>query len=269
MFAALENSGARNGGAGKNATLAAVQERSTTTTATLSGSKALASRKRESSDDNPKSSEEKKRKVMEGIAPKETNSDSDISTTALYEQIDAAQKRVASLKQRLSQTAPKLSQKNTESKFKTPAAKNRGDKHAAEKTPGSSGKRGASRKVEAYDINNVVSAQGPAKYVERAIHETIATPKVRAASTYFSPAQITTDGESSDEDVSDAVYIERHAKLEVDERAARTPLVRGRSAQKQPPTPTGKQVSLFDVGADDASPNSAADATTTTLTDSN
>jgi len=64
------------------------------------------------------------------------------------------------------------------------------------------------------------------------------------------------------------VYIERHAKLEVDERAARTPLARGRSAQKQPPTPSGKQVSLFDVDVDDASPNSTAEAATTTLTNS-
>jgi hypothetical protein len=268
MFAALENSGSKGGRAAKKKTMPAPQEPSTTTTAELSGSKALGSGKRKSSEDNPKSSEEKKRKVMEAIVPKETNSDSDISTTALYEQIDAAQKRVASLKQRLSQTAPKLSQKNSESKFKTPASKSRGDKHAAEKTPGSSGKRGTSRKAEAYDINNVISAQGPAKYVERAIHETIATPKVRAASTYVSPAQIATDGESSDEDVSDAVYIERHAKLEVDERAARTPLARGRSAQKQPPTPSGKQVSLFDVDVDDASPNSTAEAATTTLTNS-
>ena len=95
-----------------------------TTTAQLSGSKAAGSTKELVDHANPKS--EKKCKVMEGIEPKETNSDSDISTTALYEQIDAAQKRVASLKERLNQTAPKLSQKTLDGKFKTPRRRRRG-----------------------------------------------------------------------------------------------------------------------------------------------
>ena len=95
-----------------------------TTTAQLSGSKAAGSTKELVDHANPKS--EKKCKVMEGIEPKETNSDSDISTTALYEQIDAAQKRVASLKERLNQTAPKLSQKTLDGKFKTPTPKTKG-----------------------------------------------------------------------------------------------------------------------------------------------
>lgn len=226
---------------------------STTTTTELSGAKAGGTLKRVASPDtNPKSSEEKKRKVMDGIAPKETNSDSDISTTALYEQIDAAKKRVESLKERLSKTAPKLEkQKSASDKFKTPGSKNRSDKTTSDKTPVSvSGKRLSTRGVDAYDINNVISAQGPAKYVERAIHETIATPRVRAASALTAAFDASTDGESSDEDISDEVYIVRHAKLEAEEKSAREPLVRGRSGQKQA-TPTGKQVSLFDEDVDD------------------
>ncbi len=214
-----------------------------TTTAQLSGSKAAGSTKELVDHANPKS--EKKCKVMEGIEPKETNSDSDISTTALYEQIDAAQKRVASLKERLNQTAPKLSQKTLDGKFKTPTPKTKGEKHG-EKTPRGSGKKLNNRTNNAFDINNVISAQGPAKYVERAIHETITTPKVRQASTFASPPQILTDDESSDEDISDEVFILRHAKLEADERVARAPIVRGRNGHKAAPTPTGKQVSLFD-----------------------
>jgi len=215
------------------------------TTAQLSGSKGAGSTKELGDRAKPKSSE-KKCKVMEGIEPKETNSDSDISTTALYEQIDAAQKRVASLKERLNQTAPKLSQKMLDGKFKTPTPKLKGEKHG-EKTPRGSWKKLNNRTIDAYDINNVISAQGPAKYVERAIHETITTPKVRQASTFASPPQILTDDESSDEDVSDEVYILRHAKLEADERVARAPIVRGRNGQKAATTPTGKQVSLFDA----------------------
>lgn len=226
------------------------------TTAQLSGSKGAGSTKELGDHANPNKSSEKKCKVMEGIEPKETNSDSDISTTALYEQIDAAQKRVASLKERLNQTAPKLSQKMLDGKFKTPTPKSKGEKHG-EKTPRGSGKKLNNRTIDAYDINNVISAQGPAKYVERAIHETITTPKVRQASTFASPPQILTDDESSDEDVSDEVYILRHAKLEADERVARAPIVRGRNGQKAAPTPTGKQVSLFD-----AEPSEHANATT-------
>ena len=233
MFAALENSGSKGGRAAKKKTMPAPQEPSTTTTAELSGSKALGSGKRESSEDNPKSSEEKKRKVMEAIVPKETNSDSDISTTALYEQIDAAQKRVASLKQRLSQTAPKLSQKNSRANLRLRRRRVEATSTRRKRLRGSSGKRGTSRKAEAYDINNVISAQGPAKVCRNALFtKTIATPKVRAASTYVSPAQIATDGESSDEDVSDAVYIERHAKLEVDEPRGRAR--RSRAGRKRP-----------------------------------
>ena len=86
-----------------------------TTTAQLSGSKAAGSEELRRSA-NPKS--EKKCKVMEGIEPKETNSDSDISTTALYEQIDAAQKRVASLKERLNRAGAEISQKTLDGKFK-------------------------------------------------------------------------------------------------------------------------------------------------------
>lgn len=249
MFAILDDLSDKDGGPAKKRSSSGANDPSTTTTTELSGAKAAMSVKREGTpQNNPKSSEAKKRKLMDGIAPKETNSDSDLSTTALYEQIDAAQKRVESLKQRLSQTAPKLTQKGAHGdKFKTPTAKNRGDKTGSDKTPASSsGKRPPSRGIDAYDINNVVSAQGPAKYVERAIHETIATPKVRLASTYAPSFQIVTDGESSDEDISDEVYIFRHSKLEVEERAARAPLVRGRSGQKQAPTPTGKSVSLFD-----------------------
>lgn len=249
MFAVLDDLSDRDGDSAKKRSSSGAKEPSTTTETELSGAKVAISVKRESTPtNNPKSSEEKKRKLMDGIAPKETNSDSDLSTTALYEQIDAAQKRVESLKQRLSKTAPKLAQKGAGGdKFKTPAAKNKGDRNGSDKTPvNSSGKRPPSRGIDAYDINNVVSAQGPAKYVERAIHETIATPKVRQASTYAPSFQIVTDGESSDEDVSDELYIFRHSKLEVEERSARAPLVRGRSGQKQAPTPTGKSVSLFD-----------------------
>ena len=110
---------------------------------------------------------------MEGIEPKETNSDSDISTTALYEQIDAAQKRVASLKRRLNQ-APKLSRKRWAAKFKAPERRGKTRK----KTPRGSGKKLNNRTNDAFDINNVISAQGPAKYVERAIPETITRAKV-------------------------------------------------------------------------------------------
>lgn len=244
LFAPLSEGSGKERSGSKKKTSSGGADPSVTTTAHLNGGKGSGAGKRAGTFTNPKgAASEKKQKVMERIAPKETNSDSDLSTTALYEQIEAAQKRVASLQQRLSAPAPKLmsAQKNDKS-TKTPTTKgNRG----AEKTPGSSAKRRGARTVDAYDIDNVVSAQGPAKYVERPIHETIATPKVRVSKLFSAtPAQVATDGDSSEEDISDEVYIIRHAKLEVDERAARAPLVRGRSAKKSA-GPSGKQMSLM------------------------
>lgn len=244
LFAPLSEGSGKERSGSKKKTSSGGADPSVTTTAHLNGGKGSGAGKRAGTFTNPKgAASEKKQKVMERIAPKETNSDSDLSTTALYEQIEAAQKRVASLQQRLSAPAPKLiaPQKNDKS-TKTPTTKgNRG----AEKTPGSSAKRRGARTVDAYDIDNVVSAQGPAKYVERPIHETIATPKVRVSKLFSAtPAQVATDGDSSEEDISDEVYIIRHAKLEVDERAARAPLVRGRSGKKSA-GPSGKQMSLM------------------------
>ena len=205
-----------------------------------------ASKKRDASvdDANPKTLASKKTKVvMNSIAPKETNSDSDLSTTALYEQIEAANRRLASLKELISKPAPKLAAAQpTKDKAKTPAQKNKHDKHV-EKTPASagSGRKSNNRNVDSYDINNVVSANASAKYVERPIHETIATPRVRASQTFeMTRAQVATDGDSSEEDVSDAVFIFRHAKLEVAEKKARAPLQKARRGEKLPSKPSGK-----------------------------
>ena len=244
LFAPLSEGSGKERSGSKKKTSSGGADPSVTTTAHLNGGKGSGAGKRAGTFNNPKgTASEKKQKVMERIAPRETNSDSDLSTTALYEQIEAAQKRIASLQQRLSAPAPKLmaAQKNDKS-AKTPMTK--GNK-GAEKTPGSSAKRRGARTVDAFDIDNVVSAQGPAKYVERPIHETIATPKVRVSKMFSeTPVQVVTDGDSSEEDISDEVYIMRHAKLEVDERAARAPLVRGRSAKKSS-GPSGKQMSLI------------------------
>ena len=68
----------------------------------------------------------------------------------------------------------------------------------------------------------------------------------RQASTFASPPQILTDDESSDEDISDEVFILRHAKLEADERVAHLAPIVASAMTIKPPSPTGKQVSLFD-----------------------
>ena len=232
-------------------------------TTTHDGMDLSASKKRDGAvDANPKLSASKKQKaVLNSIAPKETNSDSDLSTTALYEQIEAANRRLASLKERISKPAPKLAAAQpTKDKAKTPVQKNKHEKHT-EKTPVSagSGRKSNNRSVDSYDINNVVSANVSAKYVERPIHETIATPRVRASQTFEMTCAQVADGDSSEEDVSDAVFIFRHAKLEVAEKKARAPLQKARRGEKLPTKPSGKgsllgSTPFFTVDAPKAEP---------------
>jgi len=247
MFAPLVQLDDKDKSANENKVNSGGPDPSVTTTHAMNANRTSDSKKRELESSNPKSVSAKKQKIMDSIAPKETNSDSDLSTTALYEQIEAATKRLASLKERISKPALKLTlAQPSKDKFKTPAQKGKSEKHL-DKTPVSagSGRKSGARNVDSYDINNVVSAHIAAKYVERPIHETIATPRVRSASTFaMTFSQIVTDGNSSDEDISDEVFIFRHAKLEVAEKKARTPLQKARRGEKVPNKPSGKG-SLF------------------------
>lgn len=116
-----------------------------------------------------------------------------------------------------------------------------------------------------YDINCVVGDIIGAKYVERALHEDINTPSVREVTTFSMPIDelrrlnnkndqaavattvakknkaksiinaVNDEGgdESSDEDISDEAYSNRHAKYEVAERNARMPLELLKKAERE------------------------------------
>lgn len=162
-------------------------------------------------------------------------SDSDLSTAALYEQIEVLQQRVTALHARLGQPAPAM---HTSGAVASAAARAGGPTGLGGKLSGLPAqgqwgygaplptlKKQASRKDD-FDINNVVGAAPTgAKFVERAQHVDICTPVVRPAPEY-NPAVGTgnapVDDDVSSEDTSDETYVRRHAKFEVAERTART-----------------------------------------------
>jgi hypothetical protein len=128
-------------------------------------------------------------------AARGSGSDSDLSTAALYEQIEVLQQRVTALHQRLGQPAPVM---NGTIGNVTVVKAAPGAKPAASSKGGGGGVGGITRggndssnhlsmksRVDHYDINNVVGAVPTgAKFVERAQHVDICTPNVRAAATY-------------------------------------------------------------------------------------
>ena len=202
-----------------------------------------------------------KRRANGAASGASSGSDSDLSTAALYEQIEALQQRVEALHRRLGQPAPAPIVAVVKAK---PAGVARGgatgpaghggrDKDGA---PPAIVQRHNSRKDD-FDINNVLGAVPTgAKYVERARHVDICTPSVRAAATYamapvmaargttaaeaavgaaitageggnaVAPDGRLADGggeaDTSSEDTSDEAFLRRHLKLEAAERAART-----------------------------------------------
>jgi len=170
------------------------------------------------------------------------DSDSDISTAALYEQIETLQRRVLALHQRLGQPAPAMQPAGSGKAAGAGGAGGRklgagGASQGA--TPGVTPRAGSRRAADDFDINNVVGAAPTgAKFVERAQHADISTPSGRPAPAREgtnpgtkpnpNPSGVTGEkgdgGESdtSSEDTSDEAYVRRHAKLEIAERAART-----------------------------------------------
>ena len=115
-----------------------------------------------------------------------TGSDSDLSTAALYEQIEVLQQRVTALHARLGQPAPEMNGAGSVVAIRN----NRGAAGAAgafggfaREPPKPPVEKLKSRRDD-FDINNVVGANEGAKFVERAHHVDICTPGVRPAPTY-------------------------------------------------------------------------------------
>ena len=113
------------------------------------------------------------------------DSDSDISTAALYEQIETLQRRVLALHQRLGQPAPAMHPAGSGKAAGAGGAGGRklgagGASQGA--TPAVTPRAGSRRAADDFDINNVVGAAPTgAKFVERAQHADISTPSVRPA----------------------------------------------------------------------------------------
>jgi hypothetical protein len=168
----------------------------------------------------------------------DTGSDSDLSTAALYEQIEVLQQRVTALHARLGQPAPAMAAGGA---VAATAARAAGPTGLGGRLAGQWGsgplygnglpqlKRQPSRRDD-FDINNVVGAAPTgAKFVERAQHVDICTPGVRPAPEYpaagdasVAPAGAPKEDDVSSEDTSDEAYVRRHTKFEVAERTART-----------------------------------------------
>ena len=168
----------------------------------------------------------------------DTGSDSDLSTAALYEQIEVLQQRVTALHARLGQPAPAMAAGGA---VAATAARAAGPTGLGGRLAGQWGsgplygnglpqlKRQPSRRDD-FDINNVVGgAPTGAKFVERAQHVDICTPGVRPAPEYpaagdasVDPAGAPKEDDVSSEDTSDEAYVRRHTKFEVAERTART-----------------------------------------------
>ena len=178
---------------------------------------------------------------------KNSGSDSDLSTAALYEQIEVLQQRVTALHARLGQPAPSMGPTGNVHAIKRNAAAGRGGGYGANEKK--------SRKTD-YDINDVVGADATgAKFVERAHCVEISVPNVRDAPTYSiapiveerglaaaeaaaAAAMVANEGgvsaekgagggkddgdDTSSEDTSDDAFMLRHQKFEIAERKART-----------------------------------------------
>lgn len=214
------------------------------------GGKALTARER-------KRKREAAQAVADAVADaaKTDGSDSDISTAALYEQIEVLQRRVVALHARLGQPAPAM--RGAESALARAAGSggNRssggvgGSGGGALARAGSAPANQKSARRDTFDINDVVGAAPTgAKFVERAQHMDICTPNVRAAPNWnvsargaekgagekgagetgagekgaVARAREEEDDDASSEDTSDEAFVRRHASLEVAERKART-----------------------------------------------
>lgn len=191
---------------------------------------------------------------------RENGSDSDLSTAALYEQIEVLQQRVTKLHQRLGQPAPpmttaagrlrtnggklstlKIPQANLRERLAAANQQQQQHKGAGGRTPVGEAQPKRKETKDDFDINNVVGATTTgAKFVERAQHVDITTPCVRPAATFnMQPIPLGTsagkgsskatgaaaaaeEDDTSSEDTSDDAYMMRHAKFELMERRART-----------------------------------------------
>jgi len=177
-------------------------------------------------------------KTISGARNDTECSDSDLSTAALYEQIEVLQQRVTALHARLGQPVPAM---HAGGAVASTAARASGPTGLGSKLSGLSGhgqwalggvgpsalkKTPVSRKDD-FDINNVVGAAPVgAKFVERAQHQDIQTPVVRPAPVWDpdpsgKDAPEDEENDVSSEDTSDEAFVRRHTKFEVAERVAR------------------------------------------------
>lgn len=114
-----------------------------------------------------------------------TGSDSDLSTAALYEQIEVLQQRVTALHARLGQPAPEMNGTGSVVAIRNNRGANVGAFGGfAREPPKPPHVEKLKSRRDDFDINNVVGANEGAKFVERAQHVDICTPGVRPAPTY-------------------------------------------------------------------------------------
>ena len=191
-------------------------------------------------------------------------SDSDLSTAALYEQIEVLQQRVTALHARLGQPAPAMT---TGGAVAATAARAAGPTGLGGRLAGQWGsgplygnglpqlKKQPSKRDD-FDINNVVgAAPAGAKFVERAQHVDICTPGVRPAPEYPPAGKVASEDagedDASSEDTSDEAYVRRHTRLEVAERTART-LPGKKDKRGGPEKPAGAGGKVAAAAEDDA-----------------
>lgn len=191
-------------------------------------------------------------------------SDSDLSTAALYEQIEVLQQRVTALHARLGQPAPAMAEGGA---VAATAARAAGPTGLGGRMAGQWGsgplygnglpqlKKQPSRRDD-FDINNVVGAAPTgAKFVERAQHVDICTPGVRPVPEWppSGAAAAAREDDASSEDTSDEAYVRRHTKFEVAERTARAvpgKKVKRGGAEKPAGGGGGKVVTVAEDDAD-------------------
>ena len=113
-----------------------------------------------------------------------TGSDSDLSTAALYEQIEVLQQRVTALHARLGQPAPELNGTGSVVAIRNNRGAAMGAFGGFAREPPKPPVEKLKSRRDDFDINNVVGANEGAKFVERAQHVDICTPGVRPAPTY-------------------------------------------------------------------------------------
>ncbi|KAK3250246.1 hypothetical protein CYMTET_40369 [Cymbomonas tetramitiformis] len=161
-----------------------------------------------------------------------SSSDSEVSTLALYEQMEELQRRVRALRDQLRKH--QLNQKPAASPVVS-ARNGRGTTNPSPNATGltsASGPRGRKRdkhEDDQFNINNIVTPVNMGhRSVERVHHVNIQTPTVRdlaseAPTPIPAPSGISED--SSDEDTSDEAYLTRHEPMETAEKQRNLPFL--------------------------------------------